>query len=83
MEEEIGVRAAEVQEFPDNVHLQAAVAPVFKQFLGPGVLLQLFEHLGARGEVDLAAIVGIGEAEVPDFGPAIEVRYSGRSDLQN
>src|SRR5438034_718605 len=82
-EEKIRMVAAEIEQFAGEVEFDTSVSPIFQQLPRICTSLQLLEHLIPRGEVNGAAIVGIGEAKVPNFSTTIKIGNARRCDLQD
>src|SRR5579864_9801345 len=69
-------------ELDDSVHrvLNQLVYQIFRvSILG---LPELLEQAPQQFVVHRTAIIWIGKTEVPDFRPLVEIRDTGRSDLQ-
>src|SRR5437667_7572512 len=82
-QEKIRMVAAEIEQFAGDIEFETAVRPIFQQLSRICMSLQLLEDLNPRGEINGTAIVGIGEAKVPNFSTTIKIGNARRCDLQD
>src|SRR5216683_2574207 len=85
---ESGMPAAPAERLVGDIHFDPAVIGPLEKLFGQGERIarrftyDFGEHRLPKGIVDGAAVIGINQAQVPQFASLVEIRHARRSYLE-